>query len=264
MWQLLGLQPDALPAFAKAMLADHKTINGLRARTMSQLATSLCTIMRPPGMGSEEWRQKGMPVSLEAHSRQQQQLLQTVCWPLPELLLRIALLCGQGQPLIAEAATAAATWALAYWHADGMEVAAAAGKQQQLPSLLDCWLQLMQPLLVGCPHAAVEGAVPQQPGNPSQQQQPLALVAQAAATARLLPPDSPAAQQVLGALMCSCNTNKINWPDIFDVDNHGSSGSGSISSVRLQCDSLEAVHSLLACLGAMQVRGRGGVLIAEG
>jgi hypothetical protein len=147
-----------------------------------------------------------------------------------------------------------------------MEAAAAANKQQRLPPLIDCWLQLMQqqllqPLPVGCPHAAAKGAVTgvqQQLGKPSQQQQqPQGLLVQTAATICLLSPDSSAAQQLLSAARCSCVRDTS---DSDRLDEHGSSSSirsSRISSVRMRCDSLDAVGGLLACLTAMQVTGRG-------
>jgi hypothetical protein len=198
-----------------------------------------------------------MPVSLDAHSRQQQQLLQAVCWLLPELLLRNALLCGEGEQWFAGAAAAAATWTLSYWRAPGMKAATAAAKTQQLPALLDCWLQLMlQSLLSNCPLAHP----PQQ-----QQQQPLGLLLQVAATARSLPSDSSAAQQLLCAGLCGCDRRVEGLLGEFALDRHGSSSScscsgsygsssSSSSSVRLRCTSLQAVGRLLECLGAVKVR----------
>ena len=288
MWRLLRLQPNAFPAFAAAVLADDQGSSCFlnasvdyphhasklptgspprlqaRYRTMSQLAAALFTITKPASMSAQDWRAEGMPISLDALSRQQQQLLQAVCWPLPELLLRTALLCGEGELTIVGTAAAAATGVLSYWHEAGMESAAAA-KTQQLPALLDCWLQLMQQLLLhaplySCLHAAAaaEGTLEQQLGNISDNQRqdhlpPPGLLLQVAATARLLAPGSSAAQQLLGASMCSCD--KEDYPlGTSDLHQH-STRTGSISSVRLVCGSLETVGLLLGCLGAMKVRG---------
>jgi hypothetical protein len=282
MWQRLGLQPEALPLFAKAMFADDRVVSGIvfatlvasrnrplpknrpfilqmRYRAMTQLSAALFNIMRPSSMAAKEWCQAGMPVSLDAHSRQQQLLLQAVCWPLPELLLRTALVCGKGEPLLVGVAAAAAAWAMLYWHAPGMEAAATAAKPQQLPAVLDCWLQLMQQQLLQCP---LVSASQQQPGDASlqQQQQPLGLLVQVAATSRSVPCNSAAAQQLLGARMCSCDGYAADPPGIFNPDKHGSSnssGSGSIRSMKLPCDSLQTVSGLLECMSAMKVGGWG-------
>jgi hypothetical protein len=246
MWQLLGLQPEALPLFAS---------------------------MKPPAMAGADWVLDGMPVLLDAQSRQQQRLLQAVSWSLPELLLRTALLCGEGVPLFAGMAATAATWTLSYWQAPGLEAATAAAKPQQLPGLLDCWLQCIQQQLLlqspatGCPHACAA-----QSGNTSQQQQqqPRGVLLQVAATARLLPFGSTAAQQLFDAGLCSCDV-RADPPGSFSLDKHSSSSgsssssssssssnsSGSICSVRLQCDRLQAVGRLLECLAAAKVRKRG-------
>jgi hypothetical protein len=279
MWQLLGFKPEALPLFANAILADDRVLKCMRdapncslsiafkhlpedrssmlqARydTLNEVSNALFAIIKPPEMEAGEWVQEGMPVSLDAHSRQQQQLLQAVCWLLPELLLRNALLCGEGEPLFAGVAAAAATWTLSYWRAPGMKAATAAAKPQQLPALLDCWLQLvLQSPLSNFPLAHP----PQQ-----QQQQPLGLLLQVAVTARSLPSDSSAAQQLLCAGLCSCDRPVEGLLGEFALDRHGSSssscsgsnGGSSISSVRLRCVSLEAVGSLLGCLGAVKVR----------
>lgn len=301
LWQLLGLQPDSLPSFAEAMLADERVIKGIadasaspprhvirplsegcppmlqaRYRTICKMLYSLAAMMRQPAGMMEsnvrDWVREGLPVSLDAHSRQQRHILQAVCWMLPELLLRVALLCGEGQPLVVTAAAEAATGVMSYWHAPGMETAAAAAKPRQLPALLDCLLQLMQqlllqPMLASRRLAATDGVVQQQPGNTLQKQQPPGLLLQVAATARLLPSDSTAAQRLLGAGTCSCETSggdsdsksKGNSEGTFGPDKHcsSSSGSASISSVKLRCDSLMAFGGLLKCLGAMKVRGTG-------
>jgi hypothetical protein len=273
MWQLLGFKPEALPLFANTILADDWVLkcslsiafkhlpedrsSMLQARydTLNEVSNALFAIIKPPEMEAGEWVQEGMPVSLDAHSRQQQQLLQAVCWLLPELLLRNALLCGEGEPLFAGVAAAAATWTLSYWRAPGMKAATAAAKPQQLPALLDCWLQLvLQSPLSNFPLAHP----PQQ-----QQQQPLGLLLQVAVTARSLPSDSSAAQQLLCAGLCSCDRPVEGLLGEFALDRHGSSsssscsgsnGGSSISSVRLRYVSLEAVSSLLGCLGAVKVR----------
>jgi hypothetical protein len=132
MWQQLGFKPEALLSFAQAMLADDRTINvrggcvgagpkapsplpegsplmlHARYRTLSELATSMNIIMMPQGKAAGMRCQKGW-IALDAHSRQHQQLLQAVCWPLPELLLRTALLCGEGEPLVTYSVTALAS-----------------------------------------------------------------------------------------------------------------------------------------------------------
>jgi hypothetical protein len=215
LWRVLGLQPDALPSFAEAVLANDRVSSCIlnasadnpnhtsklrkgcppvleaRYRTMSELAAALYNNMTPASVDAQEWRAEGMPISVDALSRQQQQLLQAVCWPLPELLLRTALLCGEGEVLIVGTAAAAATGVFSFWHAAGMEAAAAAAKPQHMPALLDCWLQLMQQMLLHAPpassqHAAAAdgGTLQQQPGNTSKQQQlpPPGLLLQAAAT----------------------------------------------------------------------------------
>jgi hypothetical protein len=280
-WQLVGFQPEALPLFAEAILADERVLKCMRdapdgplssaskhlpedrslvlqARyhTMTEVSNALFAIIKPPDMEVGQWVQDGMPVSLDTHSRQQQQLLQAVCWQLPELLLRSALLCGEGDPLFAAAAAAAATWTLSYWRAPGMKAATAAAKPQRLPALLDCWLQLMlQSPLSNCSLGILSQQQQQQPP-------PLGLLLQVAASARSLPADSSAAQHLLCAGLCSCDRRNDVPLCIFGLDTYGSSsgsGSTSISSARLCCLSLGAVGHLLECLESMKVRGRGWV-----
>jgi hypothetical protein len=247
---------------------------------MGELRASLFRMLLQKPSPVIRWVQEGLPVQFEALNRQQRQLLQAVCWPLPELLLRTALVCGRGEPLFVGAAAAAATCAVACWHAPDMHAAATTEKQRHLSGLLDSWLQLMQQLLLQQPlarrpDAAGAGAAEQQFDDTSQQQHSAAtprqrqqqqvpgLLFQAAATARLLPADSSTAHQLLSAHPCSCGSHACDYfadapLSRYDSRNNGgSNGAGSsddrISSVSLRCDTMRVVENLIDCLAAMQV-----------
>jgi hypothetical protein len=248
---------------------------------MGELHHSLRAMMMGRTRKVTDTAEQVLPVSIDALSRQQQQLLQTVCWPLPELLLRTGLVCSQSDPLFEGAAATAAACVMGFWHAPGMEAAAAAAKPQRLPALLDCWLQLMQRLLLqsplaSCRHAAAaHGSEVQQLSEASQhssantqQQQPLSLLQQVAATARILSVDSVAAFQLSTASQCSCVIGDEYSGTFSELDSSSSSSSGSdgsidgsFSIVSLRCDSLKAVYDLLTCLGAVKVRGLCGLCV---
>jgi hypothetical protein len=243
----------------------------------------LFATVHPTALTNGSWEQRQrMPGSLDVLNREQQQLLQAVCWGLPEMLLRFALHAVPGEPLFSAAAVAAATWAVKCWHVPSMTAAAAAAgagikaqQQQLLPELLDCWLELMQQLLLQQDTTEQQLAALLQQWPPSlhlqqakQQLMPVAkytgpgLLLQARNTARVLSLDSSEAQKLMGAEVCGCITDETGLPVGSRSSNSSirSSNSSSSSSSRcivyLDCAGLSAVDYMLLCLAAMKVSKR--------
>ena len=316
MWQQLGMKAASLAVFADAMQADGELQVAVLASVDSYsgsgapilllpedrplLLRALCHMMHElhemllSMLDCPEWdvpavlgddgdsvSQRGQQQQQRALTRQQQRLLQAVGLQLPQVLLRTALLCGAGEPMLVASAAAASTRALLCWRNACQAEAAATNcerqREQVLPGAFDCWLQLLQqqlllqpPLDGSCsqptsPAALFAVAVaysangrtaaqqhssgaPQQ--QQQQQQQPSGLLLQVAATARVVQGSSAEGQQILDAAQCSC----VHLNDLSG----DRSLSRKISCVRLDYGSLHAVERLLQCLAVMKVCAAGG------
>jgi hypothetical protein len=300
LWQQLGMGTASLAVFADALQADAELQVVMQATVDSHNSSSgggggsSGRTLFMPGDGPLMLRALGLimhelhgvllstvntvdcpdpqvTATLARHqqlTRQQQQLLQAVCLQLPQVLLRTALLCGAGEPMLTARAAAASIFAVTCWCA-AWEMGEDLQLQQEqvLPGAFDCWLQLMQQVLLQQPHggssqpaappgsllsASVDGsmaAVQVSSGAAQQQQPPAGLLLQVAATARVLPCSSTAGQHFLEAAICSCTPLKDPAGD-----RSPSCASEELSCVSLACDSLLAVEALLECLGMFKVR----------
>jgi hypothetical protein len=208
------LRREALCLMLQELAATLRASGGQRQGTIG--------LPRTP---QQQWQQ--------ALDRQHQQLLEAVCLALPQVLLRTALLCGGGEPMLASAAAQAAKQAVSSWRSAESQQQEA---QQMMPALLDSWL-LLTGYLVG-------GVVQQQ-----HQPQPSGLLFQAAATGRAEQHDSTTAQELRRAGKCKCLHGEGEFAS--------SSSSSSFSCVQLDCASLMAVDDLLELLRVTKVGTRG-------
>jgi hypothetical protein len=199
---------------------------------LQELAATLCnTLGQQPRALSAARQQQQQPHPQQALTRQQQQLLKAVCLDLPQVLLRTALLLGDGQPQLVSSAVGAATWAMSGWRMARQAAGAEwqqEGAQLMMPGVIDAWLFLTGGLLGGVVQA---------------QRQP-SLLLQVAATGRVVQHDSAAAQVLRSAGKCTCVPDKSKFP---------TSSSSSFRCVSLDCASLMAVEQLLVCLGVTTV-----------
>jgi hypothetical protein len=230
---------SSLPGLSK-LPAEGRLQREALCLMLQELAATLChTLGQQPGSLSSplqqqhQWQQQQQ----QALSRQQQLLLQEVCLNLPQVLLRIGLLFGDGQPQFVSAAVGAATWAMIGWrmarHAAGTEWKQE-GAQLMMPGVIDAWLFLAGSLL---------GGIVQQ----QQQQQPR-LLFQVAATGKIVQRDSTAALELGRAGKCSCAPDSSNFTTTTTT-----TSSSSFSCVSLDCVRLMAVDKLLVCLGVTPV-----------
>lgn len=150
------------------------------------------------------------------------------------MLLRTALLLGDGEPQLVSAAVGATSWAMRGWRRARQAVGGEwkqQGVQLMQPGVIDAWLFLTGGLL----------------GGVVQQQQQSSLLFQVAATGRVVQRDSTAAQEMGCAGKCTCVPDKSNF----------TTSSSSFSCVSLDCASLMAVGNLLVCLGETTVSTMG-------
>jgi hypothetical protein len=135
---------------------------------LQELAATFChTLGEQPGVRQQQQQAQ------QALNKEQQQLLEAVCLDLPQVLLRTALLLGDGEPQLVSAAVGATSWAMRGWRRARQAVGGEwkqQGAQLMQPGVIDAWLFLTGGLL----------------GGVVQQQQQSSLLFQVAATGRVV------------------------------------------------------------------------------
>jgi len=184
--------------------------------------------------------------TMDQLGRRQKQLLQAVVWALPQFLLLTALQHG-GHFAVTRSCVTGAWWCLSCWLIPGLHAAAAAaasnGGAAAVPStvqplttllgqVLDCWLLLMQQLLL---------------------KWPAGLLSMAAAAVVALPGDSEVARQVCCGKPCSCEPQAappaaLETARLLDAAAGWGCCSAGVPCITLECSQLMTVNILLQML----------------